>query len=206
MFRKIRARSKKRKKDIMELATRLGMNYAPKDEYGLKKLLKDFDLFRTGHSRSIINLISHQTGMESETSVFDYRYVIQAGNTPVKVEQTVVFIQSKRLSLPFFRIKPKNLFQRIGNYFRNKQPGQSQSRELFEDDYTVRFPDEGEWPQMVSDKLMQLFNDNKGIRVEGVGYFLILYRTKKVLPAQEWKPFHDLGQDIFDELLRQQPS
>ncbi|RME02715.1 MAG: hypothetical protein D6816_10900, partial [Bacteroidetes bacterium] len=108
----------KRKQDLQDLAYRHEMTFYEKDEWGMKSLLKDFFFFIIGHSRKVFNILYSATDfLEEKLAVFDYRYTIQAGNTPVTQLQTVFFIQSKQLSLPQMLLKPENFFHKIGTWF-----------------------------------------------------------------------------------------
>ena len=98
-----------------QLAFGLDAKFQKRDDYGQRNLLKDFSLFRQGHSRKIYNLIT-KTDSEKEMNIFDYHYVIQAGNTPVPVRQTVFFVNSKMLALPQFFMQPETFFHKIGQY------------------------------------------------------------------------------------------
>ena len=108
----------KRSNSIAELADELGWDFSKKDEYGLISLMRDFKLFRRGHSRKIKNILGYKDeGMDMDVQVFDYQYTISAGNSHRRISQSVFFVQSKTLELPQFYLRPEDFFQKIAKFF-----------------------------------------------------------------------------------------
>jgi len=87
----------KRRYQMRETAQKLGMEFHNTDEYGLIGMMMDFDLFKKGYSKRITNILSNKKDFEqADVRVFDYRYVIGAGNSTRFIKQTVFYIHSKK--------------------------------------------------------------------------------------------------------------
>ena len=186
-----------RTSDMKSLAYRLGMKFYGNDDYGLRKQLGAFQLFKTGHSRKIKNLMVMDDGnLQSRYAVFDYFYTIQTGKSSVTYAQTVFFMDSKQLGLPQFIIKPEHFFHRIG-----KALGLVKDIE-FEDhpEFSSQFLIQSEFPEMVKDlvseEVMRMMTIEKKWTLEGINYLVILYRRHKKLKLNEIESFHELGKSI----------
>ena len=91
----------KRNDMYKELAYKLDMDFQEKDEWGLLSQLKDFKLFRKGHSRKISRILEKKDGLGERTArIFDYRFIVGAGNSTRIFRQTVFFVESQKLGLP----------------------------------------------------------------------------------------------------------
>ena len=106
---------KHRTQKMSKIAFDFEMDFHPKDDWGLLALLKGFQLFRQGRRRRISNILQRKDDfLELETYIFDYRFVRGRSKHRKTFNQTVFFIQSKKLGLPEFLMKPENFFHRIG--------------------------------------------------------------------------------------------
>lgn len=190
----------KRSNSLLELANELDWDFSRKDEYGLISLMRDFKLFRRGHSRKIKNIISYQDeGLDIDVQVFDYQYTISAGNSHRRVSQSVFFVQSKTLELPQFYLRPEDFFQKIAKFF-GRQDINFESHPEFSDQYLLQSTDEERLRKTLNQDLLHFFSIEKKWSLEGIGYYLILYRNNKRFKPQELKTLIDKGHAIFDML------
>jgi len=108
-------KKKERTEHLRGIAGDLGMDFQEKDEWGTKALLKEFNLFRKGHSRKITNILQKTSGLlEEKICIMDYQYTITANNYSKTFYQTAFFLQSKQLALPEMLLKPEHFFHKIG--------------------------------------------------------------------------------------------
>ena len=115
------SKSFKRGDQFKRAALRLRVEYTPEDDWGIMQQLQDFRLFRRGFRGRIRHVLSQETGlMESKVHVFDYRYLKWMGKSTKRVQQTVFFLESRKLGLPEFYMHPENFFHRIGESLRAK--------------------------------------------------------------------------------------
>ncbi|MAT54980.1 MAG: hypothetical protein CMN32_10915 [Saprospirales bacterium] len=190
----------KRKQDLQDLAYRHEMTFYEKDEWGMNALLKDFSLFSIGHSRKVFNILYSATDfLEEKLAVFDYRYTIQAGNTPVTHLQTVFFIQSKQLSLPQMLLKPENFFHKIGTWF-GMQDIDFEEYPEFSDRYLLQGEDEQRIRKTIDENVSRFFLVQKKWSMESVGYFLALYKHQHLMEAHELDHFLKKGQELYGYL------
>ena len=187
----------KRRKKLEALATELGFEYTRKDEFKMVKRLGAFQLFKKGTFRQITNLMSKDIELlESKIAIFDYQYTIQQGKTSATFVQTVFFMDSKKLGLPQFLIKPEHFFHRIGKYLGWVQDIEFEAHPEFSEKYLIQseFPDM--LKEMIPEELMHFFSIERKWSLEGVNYFLIFYRERKRLPPETIKEFYLKGLDI----------
>ncbi len=191
---------KKRKQALQDLASRHEMTFQEKDEWGLRTLLKDFSLFGIGHSRRVFNVLYSATDfLEEKLAVFDYRYTIQAGNTPVTQFQTVFFIQSKQLSLPQMLLKPENFFHKVGTWF-GMQDIDFEEYPEFSDRYLLQGEDEPRIRETINDDVSKFFLVQKKWSMESIGYFLVLYKHQHLMEAREMDHFVKKGMELYGYL------
>lgn len=187
----------KRRHDMRASAEQLGLNFQETDEYGLIGMMRDFELFKRGYGKRISNIIS--TGKSSiedpDMRIFDYKYVIGAGNNTRVINQTVFYIHSKKLQLPQLLLKPENFFNRIGIYL-GKQDIDFEAFPVFSRQYVVR-GDESQVRNTLQDDILHYFTVEKNWSLEGLNYLLVLYvKGKRFKPDQiEW--FYKKGQEIY---------
>lgn len=98
-------------------ASELGMDFSQKDEWGLRALLKDFELFQKGGHRRLTNIMSKTTGlMEEKINICDYQFTVGTGKSATTHYQTLFFMQSKELGLPEMLVYPENFFHKVGSW------------------------------------------------------------------------------------------
>ncbi len=197
--------NRKRPEDLRRVASRLGMSYAARDEYGTIKLLRDFRLFRLGFSKRIHNIL-HLRDEEGEMDIqlFDYRYTIKAGNAVVTRHQSVFFLQSKRFALPEFNMRPEHFFHRIGIFF-GMQDIDFKDHPQFSQNYLLRGPDEEMIRHQLSPRFRDYFSEYDDWSVEGINYFLLLYRHKRLIAPAAFAPYLRKARYIA-QLLLEPPS
>lgn len=186
-----------RKAELSGMAYELGMDFDPKPSFPDIKLLSAFKLFKHGHSKKITNQFQRSDEqLESKAQIFDYQYTIQAGNTPVTKRQTVCFIQSKQLELPIFYLRPETWIDRFKQYL-----GWEDIDFVHYPDFSKKYYLSGEMEELVrelfKDDVLHYFTLKDGWHVEGIGFFLIIYRDGKLLNADSIRVINKIGIDIF---------
>lgn len=189
-----------RKRVLQDLAYSHEMTFLEKDEWGMRALLKDFSLFKIGHSRRLFNILYSATDfLEEKVSVFDYRYTLQAGNTPVNHMQTVFFIQSKKLALPQMLLKPENFFHTVGAWF-GMQDIDFEEFPEFSDKYLLQGEEEELIRETIDDNVARFFLVQKKWAMESVGYFLVLYKHQNLLESHEVSHLLEKGMELYKYL------
>jgi hypothetical protein len=155
-----------------------------------------------GHSKRIRNLLDEVDNNYQETvQVFDYHFIIQAGNTAVPLAQTVFVVNSKYLDLPQFRIYPKTKFRKWMD-----RMNWSKKKELIIDNhkfntlYNIKTEEASRVTELMNEKILFMLNAEKNLCVEGINYFLIVYRFKKFLSIELIGQFYKTGLALYKSL------
>lgn len=194
------AMTKKRTDQLARIAFELEMEFLYKDQWGLLKLLKDFSLFRKGHSKRIYNVLHKQDEwLNVDIRVFDYRFVIGAGNNQRILKQTVFFMQSKFLGLPQFLMKPENFFHKIGQFL-GIEDIDFEKFPVFSNQYWLKGEDKDFIRASMNEEVLKFFTIEKNWSLEGVNYYLIFYRKDKLLPPAQIVDFYKKGMHICEML------
>lgn len=189
-----------RSRNLAELGRKLDFSFNEEDDFDLLTQLQDFQLFGKGRNRSIKRVLRHQHGlMDFDISIFDYQYTKWSERNTAKNKmtyQTVFFIQSQQLSLPEILLQPETFMYKIGEILG------------FKDIDFVRFPkfsgqyrltggDEEYIRHHFTDEVLNYFTINKGWTVEGLGFYLVIYRQGLLIPSAQIEEFYQQGQQVF---------
>jgi len=191
----------RRHEKISQVAREMGFHYDAMEDFGLTHLLADFQLMKIGGSRKVRNLMwQDDSRRDVRARIFDYQYTIHAGNTHHVHRQSVFFIHSQSLGLPLFCLKPEHLMHKVSAWLGmndidfDHHPEFSRLYHLKgEDEYLIR--------ETFSDPVLDYFAHEKGWHIEGINYFLIVYRAKNLLPPDKIPEFYQKGLEIY-ELFR----
>ena len=188
----------KRVKKLSAFSLSLDMAFAERDEFGLIQLMKEFKLFSKGGSKRISNIISRKDIFkEFDVKIFDYQYVISTGNSSQRFRQTVFFVESFQLSLPHFWMQPEGLIHRIGNWF-GFQDINFEDFPQFSKQYDLKGKDEERVRNEMNESVLHFFTLQKGWNLEGLNFYMILYRKSKLMPPDQIKTLFESGEKVFD--------
>ena len=183
---------------MKDVAKKLGLSYDRGDDFGLINLLKDFKLFSRGRRKKITNILGEKTEWkETDFRLFDYKYTIKTGKHSKTFRQTVFFVQSKKLGLPQFYMKPEHFFNKIGHYLGIEDIDFEEFPE-FSNQYWLKGEDEGQIRQTMSDDVLHFFTIEKDWSLEGINYYLIFYKKNEILPNTDLVDFYQKGKAIVD--------
>ena len=191
-----------RTESLRQTAAQLGLEFNVSDEWGLRALLRDFELFQKGGRRRLTNLMSKTTGLlEEKITICDYQFTISTGKSSTTHYQTIFFIQSKELGLPKMLIYPENFFHKIGNLFGMQDID-------FEEwpEFSKRFLVQGdEWGvrRIMDEKLTNFFLMEKKWCMESLGYYLVFYRRKALVKPESIKELFNKGMTLYEYLKEQ---
>jgi hypothetical protein len=111
--------NKKRSTDLKLLAESMNFTYSQKGDKSLMDSLSEFHLFSQGYSRRISNVLTGKFNLIPVT-VVDYKFTTGGGKSSHTWYQTVLVIESDKLQLPRFVLRPENIFDKIGSIFGKK--------------------------------------------------------------------------------------
>lgn len=191
-----RLQEKKRRQGEMEaLAQRLELSFTEKDDFGLVHQLQHFELFERERNRylgrgKISNVLRGQAG-DVAVYLFDYSYVVNTGKSSHTVSQTVFFADHKGWSLPDFRLRPEGWWQKMKLALGMEQDINFPD----EPEFSGRFWLKGQFEQLVREKfgpeLRNYLTERPPAHLEGRNYYLIAYKPRKKLNADEAEVFYE---------------
>ena len=198
--------SSSRTQQLRHIAYHLKMDFHSEEEWGEINYLKDFRLFRSGRRKEITNIFQKRDEfLDLEASIFDYKYVRGGGKNRKTIKQTVFFVKSKRLGLPHFLMKPETFFHRIGTYL-GMQDIDFEEYPTFSQNYLLQGEDEEYIRATMDDEVLKFFSVEKDWSVEGVNYYLIIYKKNKLLAPRRIKHLYQKGMDIYKLLVYEPPT
>lgn len=186
---------------LKEAARRLKLEYRPTDQWGIQQQLQDFRLFKRGFRGRIHHVISQEDGlMESRVHVFDYRYLKWMGKSSKRVQQTVFFLESRKLSLSEFYMRPEYFFHRIGEMLGVTDDIDFEQHLDFSNNYRLTGDDEVFIRHNFKEDVLRFFAIEKGWSLEGLGFYLVLYKHGKLLSGEKIKDFYEKGMKVYEGL------
>jgi hypothetical protein len=190
-----------RSSHLRKIAYKLGLEYQQEDDYDLTTQLSDFRLFRKGSRKRVSNILRRQDGlMEFDIRIFDYRYLSWNGNKMQQQTQTVFYLQSTQLGLPELWMQPETILHKIGELLGMGDIDFVRFPK-FSGNYRLTGEDETFIRHHFSDEVLNYFTLEKGWSLEGVGYFMILYKKGRIMSPEAIEDFYQRGMKVF-ELLK----
>jgi len=181
---------------MKKLSRELGMSFTAKDEFGMLRLLLDFRLFKKGRSKKISGILKEKSPMmEEDLRIFDYAYTIRTGKSSRTFRQTVFFIQSKELGLPHLYLRPENFFHKIGNFL-GVQDINFKAFPEFSQQYWLVGEEEDRIRQSMQPEILHFFSIEKDWCLEGLNYYLILYKKNQLIQPGRIGQFFETGKEL----------
>lgn len=193
-----------RSEKYRSLCASKGFDYLDIDEFGTKAYLKGFELFKSG-SGKIRNLSQQKSSsLDTEINIFDYKYTVSTGKTSVTYDQTVFFVNSKKLGLPQFYMKPENIGHRIAAFL-GWEDIDFEKYPAFSDKYHLTGEHEDFIRHTFNDLVLKFFSKTSGWSIEAANYYLIFYSHNSLVPENIIFDFHRLGMGIFELFAQHEP-
>lgn len=194
-------RNPSREGQLRAVAHRLKMDFVEQEEYSVIREVSDFELFRKGKNRLAYNIMQKQDEwMEDRIKIFDYQYETGHSNSRRTVAQTVFLMRSKNLGLPQFVMKPETIFNKLGSYFGMQQDIDFERFPKFSGNYLLQGDDEDYIRFKMTDEILHFFSRERGWHLEGVNYYLILYKENHRLKANSIPQLYERGMGLFNIL------
>ena len=189
-----------REGQLRAVAHRLGMDFIEQEDYSVTREVSDFELFRKGRNRLALNIMHKQDEwMQNNIKIFDYQFETGHRDQRRIVAQTVFLMKSKDLGLPQFVMKPESIWHKITSYF-GKQDIDFDRFPKFSGNYLLQGEDEEYIRFKMSDEILHFFSRERGWHMEGVNYYLILYKENHRLRANSVSQLYERGMGLFNLL------
>ena len=190
--------NRQRTKALKLIAESLSFIFAEKCDKSLMNTLSAFHLFSQGYSRRISNVLTGRFNLIPVT-VMDYKYTTGGGKSSHTWYQTVLAIESDKLWLPRFVLRPENLFDKIGSVF-GKKDINFETAPIFSKRYILRGVDEESIRSLFNERVLEYYEQHIGVSTEGDGVKLIYYHMSKRVPPDKIQAFLQDGYDVFNLL------
>jgi hypothetical protein len=187
--------AKQRTKAINRLAESMNFSFSNKGQQSVLDALGGFHLFSQGYSRRISNIMTGSfNGIP--VMVLDYKYTIGGGKNSHTRQQTVLVIESDKLRLPKFLLRPENLLDKVESAF-GKKDINFETAPVFSKKYFLRGDDPESVRKVFVDHVLEFYELHLGLCTEGDGAKLIYYRSSKRVSPTNIQTFLQEGYDIF---------
>jgi hypothetical protein len=191
---------KQRTEQMQTVADRMGFSFRPEDERSLGSRLRHFHLFSQGRSRKIRNVMRSEIDGIAAT-LFDYEYKTGSGKQNHTHRRTVVLLETERLRLPFFTLRPEGLFHRLAGSL-GYQDIDFEAHPDFSDSYLLRGPDESEIRERFGEEVLCYYERHAGLCTEGDGQQLLFYQGKRREDAARIEDFFEQGLVVLDLFVK----
>lgn len=174
-------REQDRTAKIGQLAQGMGLDFRPLGDLELSQRLGILQLFKLGHSRKLTNLLTGETD-ECRISIFDYRYTTGGGKSSHTTKLTLAALESKRLRIPAFTLRPENFFDKIGGLF-GLQDIDFDDNVEFSKSFVLKSAEEEKVRKLFNRELQVFFIERSGCCVEAFPGVMVYY-----IPGNRRKP------------------
>lgn len=171
----------KRTAKIGQLAASMGLEFQPLGDLELNQRLGVLQLFKLGHSRKLTNLLTGETD-ECRISIFDYRYTTGGGKSSHTTKITLAALESKRLRIPAFTLRPENFFDKIGSMLGLQDIDFTDNVE-FSRSFVLKSAEEEKTRELFNRELQDFFLGRRGCCVEAFPGIMVYY-----IPGRRRKP------------------
>jgi hypothetical protein len=182
-------------------AERLGFSFAPQADPGLQDGLQGFRLCSKGRSRKIRNLMWRPVD-GIQVTLFDYHYTTSSGRHNQNHRQTAVLLETDRLKLPCFSLRPEHVFHRLAGAL-GYQDIDFEHHPAFSEAYLLQGPDEAAIRSLFDEEMLGYFARHPGLCVEGEGSRLIVYRADKRVDPAQLRDLVEEGLDVLSATAQQ---
>jgi hypothetical protein len=186
----------RRVKEMRAGAAALGYQFA-EEHAGLLETLHGLASFTEigPHTRQTTNVMRSEADGAAVT-VFDYSYWLGQGKNRRFVRQSVLLLESERLDLPAFALRPEGLTEKLQGAL--GQPDiDFEAQPAFSAAYVLQGADETRIRILFDSEKLAFFAQRRGLRVEGNGRQLLYYRAGKLVSPKAIPSFIEEGRAVL---------
>ncbi|HEY0005819.1 MAG TPA: hypothetical protein VGB17_13625 [Pyrinomonadaceae bacterium] len=190
-------KEKERTQQMQALAGQIGWAFAAEPPLAMIPGFNNFGLFSQGHerSRAIRNMLyGEANGVKA--AIFDYTYVTGSGKHRQTHNQSVVYLESPNLRLPYFSLRPEGIMHKLFTVFGYQDIDFGQRPE-FSKNYLLRGPDEPSIRRTFQNGVLAFYEANQGVCTDGGGNQLLLYREGYRVPPQDVQQYVGWGLGVL---------
>lgn len=195
-------KEKERTLAMQQVAQQMGWAFAPVAQLDMIPHTSYFNLFNTGHSKSIKNMIYGQIN-GAKAAIFDYRYTVGHGKHSHTYSQSVLYFESPRLQLPMFTLSPESFMHKFISAL-GYQDIDFGNRPEFSKRYLLRGQNEQDIRRTFQEQILSFYEANQGLHTEGGGSQLFVYRLSNRMAPQQVGQFLQWGAQAVLPLFQRQ--
>jgi hypothetical protein len=183
-----------RRRQWLAVAETKGFRFSAEADPALWTAVAPFHLFSQGRSRKIVNVMRTDVD-DVSVSLFDYRFTTGSGRHSHTHRQTVALLESERIRLPRFTLRPEGLFHKLGSFL-GYQDIDFEAHPQFSDAYLLQGDDEASIREVFADPVLSYYAVRGGLCTEGNGHQVVYYRADRQIPPERIEAFLEEGLGI----------
>ncbi len=192
--------AKKRTEAYRAQAAEMGLEFAETADE-LVEILGDFALFKRGRTKRTRNVLSGDAG-DVKISIFDYRFTTGSGKSKKVNQQTVVLLQSANIQSPMFSMRQQGFFDKFGKAL-GFQDIDFASHPKFSQMFVLQGSDEEAVRRFFTPSLLEFFESQEKVSVEGGMGRVMIYNARKRLPPAEVKDALAKAYEVYGHIVDQ---
>jgi len=181
-----------------EFAQSLGILYR-EGKQQVPAELESFELFSTGRGKTARHVIEADDGT-TRLLMFDYQFTTGGGKSTHTHRQTLVAIESRELDLPRFLLRPENVWDKLTGMLGFGRDIDFPTHPTFSRKYMLTGEGEHNLRRTFQPEVLDLFEANLDLHVEGAGNRLIVARAGRLVARKRFKEFFEQAFAVFTEL------
>lgn len=186
----------RRREALERAAFEMRFSFSPSGDGALLSALGGYHLFSRGRSRRMTNLMLG-SAREAKAAIFDYSYTTGSGKHQRTHRQTVLCFDLEGRSLPRFHLSPERAWHKVGSWVGLNDIDFDRHPE-FSKRCFLRGEDEPAIRRLFGRDLIDFFERESGLCMEGGPGYLLVYREGRRAKPEEIRPFLERGARAFD--------
>jgi len=192
--------ARKRTEACQAQASAMGLGFAETADELIERL-GDFALFKRGRRKRTRNALTGDAG-DVKISIFDYQFTTGRGKHKRNHRQTVVLLESANVQAPSFSMREQGFFDKVGKAF-GFQDIDFTSHPIFSKMFVLQGPDEEAVRRFFTPSLLEFFETQHKVNVEGGAGRVMIYRGGKLLPPEEVKDGLAKAYEVYGHIVDQ---
>jgi hypothetical protein len=189
-----------RTRAMQQAAFALGWSFAAEPPLSIIPGLEQHHLFSQGHSKKLYNMLYGSID-GARAAIFDYKFTVGHGKHSQTYNQTVVYFQSERLSLPSFSLRPESFGHKLISAL-GYQDIDFSNRPTFSGKYLLRGQDEQAIRQTFQDSVLAYYENNLKLYTDGGANQVFFYRQGVRVEPPNVRSFLDWGLGLLNLFQR----
>ena len=192
--------AKKRTEACQAQAGAMGLEFVETADELIGRL-GDFALFKRGRSKRTRNVLTGDAG-DVKISIFDYRFTTGSGKNKTVHQQTVVLLESANIQAPSFSMRQQGFFDKFGKAL-GFQDIDFTSHPKFSKMFVLQGPNEEAVRKFFTPSLLEFFETQDKVSVEGGFGRVMIYSGRKLLPPEEVKDALAKAYEVYGHIVDQ---